>query len=124
MCVQLGCEIDWVRSDWGVGPSKPDQFDSQTPSSLPLRTPPAPLNQPAQTHTTSTMSPIALSSSAPSSSGSAAVLVIGSLELGAEFQSRVAQAESEGIERVDKYMIDRIVDGGESNRLIWLCDSW
>lgn len=58
------------------------------------------------------MSPIALTS-APSSSGSAAVLVIGSLELGTAYQARIAQAESEGVERVDKYLIDRIVDGGE-----------
>ncbi|KAL7412052.1 cytokine-induced anti-apoptosis inhibitor 1, Fe-S biogenesis-domain-containing protein [Mrakia frigida] len=41
-----------------------------------------------------------------------AVLVIGSLDLGQEYQSRVVQCEKEeGVQRVDKYLVDRIVDG-------------
>jgi len=56
------------------------------------------------------MSPIATGSS----SSGAAVLVIGSLDLGQEYQNQVVQCEKDGgVERVDKYLVDRIVDGGE-----------
>lgn len=55
------------------------------------------------------MSPIALASSS-------STLVIGSLERGQEYQTLLASLEQES-QTVDRYLVDRIVDGGASSFL-------
>jgi hypothetical protein len=48
-------------------------------------------------------------------SSSGPVLVLGSLDVGAAYQAKIAELESAGYE-VQKYLVDRIVDGGKSSR--------